>query len=176
MSAGFSMDIEVKAGTGLNVPDTHAMVLLQIHRVAQYEQFGIDFPKRHEVEGKQLLGTVLRVMAQDRATLQRFHTELAACDAEEFVVLRPVEAVAEMLTSVCRHKPKSMGSRERRRIRRQGAAYTEEERQVIAQRNDALHELPFLRMESQSRRTQFHLFIKPCSPREVSLHNNGYGL
>lgn len=157
----FHFDIEVRPGAGLDVslPEIHAMSLRFLHRTGM--NFAIAFPQMRD----NYFGSKMRVCGYSKDELESLRSELMVKPViSDYVV---VGSVADVPVGTVSHydvfvqmKVKSQHSRERRRIRRNKAPYTQSAQTLIRQKNRELDKVGFLKVQSLSTGQGFKLFVR----------------
>ena len=122
---------------------------------------GVSFPEYHA--GEFLLGTKLRLFAEDEQSLRDMNCEKWLSRLRDYVHVKPIAAVPEKIIShACFRHVKMKGSKEklaRRRAKRKGETL----QQALAHFADYVEprsKLPFINMASQTNGQHFRLFIE----------------
>lgn len=172
MHANFYFDIQVRHGTELNVPDTFSLVARILHGSGKL--FATSLPGLKD----KTLGEILRVFGEDEETLDNIQDWISNGPADEYVSIRRVKPVPK--TNVFEKfkvmNVKSFHSRNKRRVKRNHAPYTQEEIDVIKIKNLKINNTPFITMHSKKMGCSFKMFItrEVCNKEENGTPNS-YG-
>ncbi len=139
---------------------------------------GISFPEYNANEF--LLGTKLRLFAEDEQTLKNMQCEKWLSRLRDYVDVKPIATVPENVTGyACFRHVKMKGSKEkmaRRRANRKEETL-QQARAHFADYEDQQSKLPFINLTSQTNGQHFRLFIEKQIKEQPQVgHFSCYGL
>lgn len=137
------------------------LALVENKEQENVSKVGISFPEYNADEF--MLGTKLRLFAQDEKALQSIQCEKWLNRLLDYVLVKPIAPVSEELVGhACFKHVKMKGSKEklaRRRAKRKGETF-EQALAYFADYKEKQTKLPYINMASQSNGHQFRLFIE----------------
>lgn len=168
------IDIRVLPDPEFSAPILMNALYAKLHRaiVAQGEgPIGVSFPEANDTPGM-----LLRIHS-DRASLNDLMAQPWLKGLGDYTTVTPAQAVPADVRHVVvkRVQPKITAARVRRAVKRRSMSVEQAEAML---KDRELMKRPYFRLQSQSTRQSFPLFIEQTKPQDVATKGrfNGYGL
>jgi len=158
-------------------PQIH-LGLVEIQDAQGNVPVGVSFPQYNEALN--LLGCRLRILAEDKQTLESFNVAKWLNRLTDYVDIKQIQSVPENITEFAFFKRQQVKSSKerlaRRKAKREGMDYDQALKQLNGY-DEKRVKTPFININSQSSDKQFRLFIKKHSADKAQTGQfNSYGL